>query len=447
MCLAKTRSVGTLNRNSEKASGNLNRALGLGALFVYGLGDILGAGIYAVVGKIAGAAGNLAWLSFAIALVVALLTAFSYGELCSRHPHSGGASVYVDVAFGRRWLSILTGWILFCATVLSMATLSQAFAGYIGSVGWTWPAWIAIAGFLAVLMGINLRGITHSSAANMVSTAVEVSGLLIVLVCGLWFLSQGGGEVAEAQPGDANLKGVLTGAALAFFAFTGFEDLANIAEEVKQPHRNIPRAMLMALAAAGVVYLSVSYTATAVVPAEKLGESSSPLLEVVRTSYPPFPVLVFSFIAMFAVANTTLLNYVTASRLLYGMAEQELLPRIFARVHGRFKTPYVSVLAILPVVFGLAASGTLGGLASSTSALILTVFTIVNVSLIKIKWGEHGKRAPFHVPAFLPWIAVALNVVAFFSLPRQDLIPAGLLAAGGLALTLIVLRLAPKRPA
>src|SRR3990167_11156783 len=160
------------------AHGALIRALGLGALIIYGVGDILGAGIYAIVGKIAGHAGPLTWLSFAIAMGIVFLTALSYSELASRFPKSGGVSIYIQEAFGRKWLSIFAGLLLLSATMLSMSTLSQAFAGYLNTFGFPFPNWFGVSIFFTVLLSINIRGIRQSSIANMVSTFVEVSGLL-----------------------------------------------------------------------------------------------------------------------------------------------------------------------------------------------------------------------------------------------------------------------------
>ena len=422
---------------SDKSQAGLIRALGLGALIVYGVGDILGAGIYAIVGKIAGHAGPLTWLSFAVAMVIVLFTALTYSELGSRFPRSGGVSVYIQEAFGSPWLSVLAGLLLFSATVLSMSTLSQAFVGYLATFGFQIPNWLGVFGFLIVLMAINLRGIKQSSLANMVSTAVEVSGLLIVLGCGFWYLFKNPTEAVvvpvEQMPG---LGAVFQGAALAFFAFTGFEDLANIAEEVKQPEKNIPRAILSSLGMAGILYLGVSWVATAIIPGSELSYSDAPLLDVVSKAYPALPKYLFSIIAIFAISNTALLNYITASRLLYGMSKTNLLPKLLQTVHSKFHTPYIAILLIFPLVLGLGLAGTLNDLASSTSAIVLTIFSLSSIALIKIKRNKKvktDKANVFQIPFVIPWIAVALNATAMAFLPLQNIIPAALfIAIGGL---------------
>lgn len=390
----------------------LARVLGLGALIIYGVGDILGAGIYAIIGKIAGLSGPLTWLSFAIALFIVFLTALCYCELVSRFPKSGGVSIYIQEAFERNWLSILVGLLLFSATILSMSTLSQAFVGYLKTFGFNIPRWAGTSGFFIVMIVINVRGIKQSSLANIISTTIEVAGLIIVLALGLWYLLNTNMAITHLQ-NHPDIKNILKGTALAFFAFTGFEDLVNIAEEVKKPERSLPRAILTSLVIAGFLYVAVSWTSTSIIPAEMLAKADGPLLEVVSKAYPPMPVYIFSIIAIFAIFNTALLNYVTASRLLYGMSEAKLLPRFFQILHHKYQTPYVAIFTIFPLILLLGLVGTLGGLARFTSAIVLAVFSLSSIALIKIKSGDstsHGHY--FRIPLFVPWVALGLNLTA-----------------------------------
>lgn len=412
---------------AKKETNGLVRTLGLTALIIYGVGDILGAGIYALVGKIAGLAGPYTWLSFLIAMFIVFFTALTYSELVSRFPRSGGVSIFVQESFGHPSLSILAGLLLFSATLLSMSTLTQAFIGYLSSLGVKIPTFLGAFSFLLVLLLINIRGIRQSSIANIISTLVEVSGLLMVLIFGLSYLMNTDHSMARDHAGSLpNIGKLFEGAALAFFAFTGFEDLANVAEEVKQPKKNVPRAILSSLGIAGIMYLSVSWVATAIIPGQELSQSSGPLLDVVHRAYPPLPIFVFSLIALFAVFNTTLLNYITASRLLYGMAEEQLIPKFFQQVHKKFHTPYVSILFIFPIVLVLGTLGSLKGLASSTSAVVLILFSFSSIALINIKRKEPKKSALgiFRVPMWVPCLAVVLNVLAISFLPFNNLIPA-----------------------
>ncbi|MBA2648387.1 MAG: amino acid permease [Legionella sp.] len=409
----------------SKSPTGLIRALGLGALIVYGVGDILGAGIYTIIGKISGHAGELTWLSFAIAMSIVFLTALTYSELSSRYPRSGGVSIYVQEAFGKKWLSIIAGLLLFCATLLSMSTVSHAFVGYLIAIGFQGPRWLGVACFLLILMLINLRGIKQSSLANMISTLIEVSGLLMVLFFGIWYLATTHSEIImRTSPGFIE---VFRGAALAFFAFTGFEDLANVAEEVKQPTKNLPRAILASIGAAGLLYLSVSWVATAIIPGSVLSQSDAPLLEVMSKAHPAFPGYLFLIIAIFAVSNTTLLNYITSSRLLYGMSKAKLMPNFLQKTHKKFHTPYMAILVILPLVFGLNITSTLTELASSTSTMVLLIFCLSSASLIKIKLEEKKKNISintFKIPLFIPCLAIILNLTAISFLPLGNIIPA-----------------------
>lgn len=432
----------------ENQAKGLSKVLGLAALFTYGLGDILGAGIYAVIGQIAAQSGIYTWAAFLAALLIISLTALSYSELSTRFPKSGGAPVYVNEAFNKKWLSIFTGWLLFCATILSMSTLSQAFTGYVASFGLSLPDWLLKLVFFVILMLINLRGMKHSSVANIVSTTIEVSGLLIILGIGWWYLFVQKEPALMPENSQVDLASIFRGAAMAFFAYTGFEDMANVAEEVKSPERNIPRAMLSALGVAGIIYLSVSWTATAVVPWSELSQTSAPLVKVIEKATPSFPVAVFSIIAIFAVANTALLNYVTSSRLLYGMAESDMLPKAFTKIHKNFRTPFFSIFFIFPIVYFTALAGNIGSLASSTSAIVLLVFSLSAVSLIKVKWRTKSKkedsRGQFRIPLLIPFLAVILNITAVFFLPKENLIPAAGFAAVGIVVSFIMNRLKPQ---
>lgn len=416
-----------MNRNS---SSGLIRALGLGALIIYGVGDILGAGIYALVGKIAGHAGSLTWFSFAIAMGIISFTALSYSELGSRFPKSGGVSIYIHEAFGTQWFSMLTGLLLFCATILSISTLSHAFAGYLRALGFNVPRSLDIFGFLLILLLINLRGIKQSSIANIISTSVEVSGLFIVLGCGFWYLATHHSNVIVTPTETPGIGEVLQGTALAFFAFTGFEDMANIAEEVKEPKKNLPRAILSSVGIAGILYLGVSWVATMIIPGSELSSSDAPLLDVVSKSSPALPKSLFSIIAIFAVFNSALLNYITASRLLYGMAKENLLPKSLQRVHPKFHTPYSAIFLIFPIILCLVLTSNLGDLASSTSAIVLIVFSLSNLALIKIKLNTKKERVStkiFRIPLLVPCFAIALNLAAISFLPLHNIIPAAVL--------------------
>lgn len=391
---------------------SLKRVFGLTTLVIYGVGDILGAGIYAVVGKIAGLSGTMVWASFLCAMLVAALTALSYAELGSRLPKSGGVAYFIHSAFRNEWLSMLVGWLMFCTCLVSMATLSIAFSGYLNAFAPVLPTWAIVIALFAGLAFVNFRGMKESSALNIFCTTLEVSGLIIVILVSASFLLSGNSTAAAPPvPGAAvGINAILQGAALAFYAFIGFEDIVNVAEEVKNPERNVPRAILLALAIAGVIYVLVSWLATQVMSPAELSASGAPLLDVVKRAQPNFPPLVFTVIALFAVLNTALLNFVTASRLLFGMSREGLLPAWLGKLHPERLTPHRTFLVILPIAILLALSGTLQFLAGTTATLIMAMFCLVNLSLLVIKRREPQVEG-FQIPVPIPALALGSNLI------------------------------------
>lgn len=424
----------------------LHRSLGFWALVFYGVGDILGAGIYALVGKVAGVAGSASWAAFAVALVIAGLTAISYAELGGRFPRSAGESFFTEQAFGRPGLSLLVGWVVLCSGVLSLATVSVAFGGYMSALAPDLPPWVATVCILVLLAGINFRGMRESSATNIVATIVELTGLLIVIVAGALFIGREG-DAAMVLTLEGNHEtgwtSIASGAALAFFAFVGFEDMVNVAEEVKDPERNMPRAILTALGIAGIVYLVVVVVATSVVPPVVLSESEAPLLTVVQRSTDAVPARLFTAIALFAVGNTGLLNFIMGSRLIYGMSRQGLLPTALGTVHSTRRTPHVAILTVLVAALALALSGSLTYLAGTTSLLLLLVFFTVNLSLVTIRRRAGKPRRTFCAPFLVPVIGSLACVGLMPFAPAGSLLTAGIILGLGAALVGLQSRRSP----
>ena len=415
----------------------LRRSLGLWALVFYGVGDILGAGIYALVGKVAGVAGSASWAAFTVALVVAGLTALTYAELGGRFPRSGGEAFFTEQAFGRPGLALLVGWVVLCSGVLSLATVSVAFGGYMSGLVPGLPPSAAVAGVLLLLALINFRGMRESSTTNIVATMVEFTGLLIVIVAGAIFLSEddnAGISQTIAASRDVSWTRIASGAALSFFAFIGFEDMVNVAEEVKDPERNMPRAILIALVVTGFIYLLVVVVATSVVAPTTLADSDAPLLTVVQRATDAIPDRLFTLIALFAVANTGLLNFIMGSRLIYGMSRQGLLPAALATVHPSRRTPHLAILLVLIVALALALSGTLTYLAGTTSLLLLMVFFTVNFSLIAIKRRDRKPARTFCAPAAIPVLGAVTCLALMPFVPRSSGLTAGIILALGAGL-------------
>ena len=428
-----------METNAEADS--LKRVFGLPTLVVYGVGDILGAGIYAVIGKIAGLSGALVWVSFLTAMAVAAFTALSYAELGGRFPQSGGVACFIHKAFRIDWLSVLVGWLMFCTCLVSMATLSKAFAGYFNAFAPAVPAWLIVLALFSVLAFVNFRGMQESSALNIFCTSLEVSGLLIVILVSTLFLlgngADAGNPAAVPNQQEMDWTAVFQGAALAFYAFVGFEDIVNVSEEVRNPERNVPIAILVALGIAGAVYVLVSWLATHVISPSELAASNAPLLDVVRRAQPSFPQAIFTVIALFAVLNTALLNFVTASRLLFGMSREGLLPAWLGKLHPRRATPYRTLLVILPIAIFLALSGTLQFLAGTTATLILAMFCLVNLSLLVIKRRE-PQTSGFQVAYLIPAIALIFDLVLVaFASPESHILA---LVFTGIGILLILIQ-------
>lgn len=425
---------------AEVNSNSLKRVFGLPTLVIYGVGDILGAGIYAVIGKIAGLSGALVWASFLTAMIVAAFTALSYAELGGRFPQSGGVACFVHRAFRTDWLSILVGWLMFCTCLVSMATLSKSFAGYFNAFLPAIPGWFIILTLFAALAFVNFRGMKESSALNIFCTSAEVSGLVIVIIVASLFLFGGGGTGDVATPpNEQGLGGtaVVQGAALAFYAFIGFEDIVNVAEEVKNPERNVPKAIVLSLGIAGTIYIIIAWLAAQVMAPSELAASNAPLLDVVRRAQPNFPQVIFTLIALFAVMNTALLNFVTASRLLFGMSREGLLPAWLGKLHSRRATPYRTLIVILPIAIFLALSGTLQFLAGTTATLILAMFCLVNLSLMVIKRREPITNG-FNVPVVVPAIALLFDLILVaFASPESHILA---LIFTGIGVLLILVR-------
>ncbi len=430
------KSSGTENLEAE----SLKRVFSLPTLVIYGVGDILGAGIYALVGKVAGLSGTLVWVSFLSAMIVAALTAFSYAELGSRFPKSGGVAYFVHKTFHNHFLSTLVGWVMFCTCLVSMATGAKAFAGYFNAFAPGVPTWLIILALFSALAFVNFRGMEESSALNIVCTTIEASGLVIVILVASLFLFGGGEATTTTSIVEAQATGwipILQGASLAFYAFIGFEDIVNVAEEVKNPERNVPRAILLSLGIAGIVYILVSWLATQVINPVELANSKAPLLDVVSQSQPNFPRIIFTFVPLFAILNTGLLNFVTASRLLYGMSREGLLPAWLGKLHSKRATPYRTLIVILPIAITLALSGRLEFLAGATATLLLAMFCLVNISLLIIKRRE-PRPSGFQVPFAVPALALLFNLalVAFASSESRILA----LTFTGVGIVLIVIR-------
>lgn len=366
----------------------LRRAITGPLLFAFILGDVLGAGIYALMGVLSEKVGGMLWAPLILALLLALLTAGSYAELVTKYPRAGGASVFAERAFRSPLVSFLVGFCMLAAGVTSAAGLAIAFAGdYLGTFFDLPTIPVAIA-FLAIVAALNARGVRESLGANLVMTGIELSGLVIVIVVVAGFVTAGGGDpsrLTQTPEGTPAALAVLAGAVIAYYSFVGFETSANMIEEVRNPRQTYPRALFAALFTAGAVYLLVGLASSIALPAAELQESSGPLLAVVEATGVSIPSWLFSLIALVAVANGALLTMIMTSRLTYGMAEQGLLPDALSRVLPRRKTPWVAIIATTAAAMLLTLVGDLATLAETVVLLLLFVFLSANVSVLVLR--------------------------------------------------------------
>ena len=455
--------------SSHPSGPALARHIGLASLVIYGVGDMVGAGIYGTIGVAAASMGNAVWLAFVASMVAAMLTGLSYASLASRLPRAGGASYIVHRAYRLPLLAYLVGLTVVASGLTSMATSSTVFgttlAAYLDRVAWlAWmDPWIVVVGFVGVVSLINFIGIRESMWANWVCTFVEVTGLLFVVAVGLRYW--GSVDYLET-PGVAGGDGfagldfslLASGAVLTFFAFVGFEDMLNVAEEVKRPERTMPIGIVAALGVTTLLYLAVAVTAVSVVDYRDLGDPSlgAPLQQITDRAAPWLPGWVFGFITLFAVANTFLINYIMGSRLLYGMARQKLVPAVLGKVHSRTRTPHVAIATLLALTIALALIGNISQLAAATSLLLLFTFAIVNSALLVLKRRHGEPTGRFEVPAVVPALGVLVCVGLIAARVHRALTDPGesalaLVIAGalivGIGMLYVVLRPADVAPA
>ena len=443
---------------------DLKRVLGPKLLLLFIVGDILGAGIYAVTGEMALEVGGLVWLPFLVAFAVATLTAFSYLELVTKYPQAAGAALYTHKAFGIHFVTFLVAFAVICSGITSASTSSNLLAtnllaGFDG-LGWHVPqgevaVTVVAMGFMLLLAVVNLRGVGESVRFNVVLTLVEMSALVIVIAIGFWVMAQGDADlgrivVFDSQSDRGMFLAVTVATAIAFFAMVGFEDSVNMVEETQDPVRTFPKVMFTGLGIAVVFYVLVAVSVIAVIPEGQIeavvADEGKVLLAVVEKGAPGLPIdKVFPFLTVVAVANTALLNMLMASRLLYGLAQQDVLPRTLGKVLPGRRTPWAGIafstllaLGLILVVTFYADTSLITALSGTTALLLLCVFAVVNVACVVLRRDPRargGFRAPGWVP--LAGAAACLFLAGPWARDREDWVQYQV--AGGLLLLGVVL--------
>lgn len=369
---------------------------------LYGLGNIVGAGIYVLIGKVAGEAGTGTALSFVLASIVAGFTALSYMELSARFPVSAGATAFVHGAFNRSNLSRIIGVLMIVSGIVSTGVLARGFAGYAKELI-PIPEQLLILGVIIGLMLVAIKGIKESAALAAIFTFVELAGLGLIIWFGRNALVDGLANPSQTFTIDPSfgLAGVLAGAFLAFYAFIGFEDMVNVSEEVKKPERTMPLAIIIALVIATVLYIAVAIIAIATINTTELAASDAPLT-LVFTQLTTAPAFIITVIGISAAINGGLAHLIMGSRMVYGMAKRGWIHKEFAKVHASTRTPIVSTLLIGSITAIAALFLPLTVLARATSLVVLSIFVLVNISLFVIKGRPQKRQSHLRVPRWVP---------------------------------------------
>ncbi|MGD9526370.1 APC family permease [Pseudonocardia sp.] len=423
----------------------LKRAIGPKLLLLFVVGDILGTGIYALTGSVAAEIGGALWLPFLLAFLVAFLTAFSYLELVGKYPRAAGAALYTHKAFGINFLTFMVTFTVMASGVTSAATAAKAFGDTYLREFVELPTWGVATAFILGLALINFRGVGESVKANVGLTLVELSGLLLIIGAGIYaVVGRGEGDAArltQIDTGDSTAFLAITAAtSLAFFAMVGFEDSVNMAEECRDPVRIFPRAMLLGMGIAAAIYVAVAVLSSMLVPAEVLGEAKSgALFRVLEAGAPGFPLAVFAAIGLLAVINSALINMLMASRLLYGMANERILPRVLGTVHPARRTPWVSIAFTSVIAIILVGTADISLLGGTTALLLLAVFTIVNIAVLVLR-RDPVDHQHFRAPKWTPWVGIVtcgFLATPLSGRPVQQFLVAGVLLAVGAVLWLV----------
>ncbi len=388
----------------------LHRSLGLGHVIFFGVGSILGAGIYTLIGKVAGEAGNLTWLAFLIASFTAFLTAFSYAELSAAFPRSGGEYVYAQKAFGQR-AGTGVGLLIALNGIISAAAVSLGFAGYFVELVHL-PLLPVALGIIGLLLGVNILGIQGSSTVNIVLTAVEILGLVAVGIAAFPHV----GKVDLLALPDGNVNGLFFAAALSFFAYMGFEDIVKLAEETRTPERNIPRALFIANGIVLLIYTGLAVLVVGAMPWEELAEESAPLAAIVESTWGRPGVVMIGVAALFSTSNTLLTNLLGSSRVLSYMGREIVGMRWLGTVSER-KTPVHALVFIALIVCALALIGDIAIVARIATVSIFLTFILVNLSAIMLRLRQPDLSRPYSMPLHIgrvpviPVLAILLTLV------------------------------------
>ena len=411
----------------------LKRHMGLFQLTMYGVGLILGAGIYVLIGEAAGFAGDAVWIAMILGSIVALFAGFSYAELSSVFPKAAAEYVFIKNAFKNNFFAFLIGWLTAVTSIITAATVALGFGGYFAEFV-DLPIIISAMGLLVILSIVNFIGIRESAWTNTIFTIIEASGLILIIVIGFTFSSP---EPVNYTESPSGFTGIVLAFVLIFFAFIGFEDMANIAEEVKKPKKTLPRAIILSVIIAGILYILVSLAVVRVVNWEELSNSAAPIALVAQRGLGSEAHILLSAIALFAITNTVLITLVAGSRIFYGMAREKVFPSILEKIHFKTKTPWIAVIVIMITSIAFTFVGDIVIVANITVFAIVITFAAINLAVIVLRYTEPDIERKFKVPInigkfpILPLFGLIISVYMAFQFEIEVvLVGVGIIGVG-----------------
>ena len=414
----------------------LERSLSFWEITLMSIGIILGAGIYVLIGEASGLSGNGIWLSFVIAAVVASITALSYAELSSRYPEAGAEYVYVENSFGKFYAWIV-GWLIIAGSIIGGSTVAIGFSRYFSSLFNT-PILIIAFVVLLIIGIILILGVQETATLTIIFMIIEALGFIIIIFIGIPYI----GSVNYLEFANG-LKGVVEAGVLIFFGYLGFEGITRLAEETENPKKNIPRAILFSLAITTLVYILVGITAVSVIPWQELSTAKAPLSLIAERVFGQNSFLILSVIALFSTFNTALVMLLSGSRIIYGIAKKDALPKILLRVQTRLKTPYIAIFVIIIASMIFLLIEDLQTIANLTNFTIFAVFISVNAAVIYFRYknpNKEGFRIPLSIgrlPIF-PCIGILTSVFMIINLDFNVLLLGLFLIVVGSVLSLII---------
>lgn len=390
----------------------LRRHMGLFHLTMYGVGLILGAGIYVLIGEAAGFAGNALWISFILGSIVALFAGLSFAELSSIFPKVAAEYVFVKNAFKNNFFAFIIGWLTAITAMITAATVALGFGGYLAQFV-NLPITISALLLIGVLSLVNFIGIKESSWANIVFTIIEAAGLILIIVIGFTFVSP---EQVNYFESPSGFSGIIIAFVLSFFAFIGFEAMSNVAEEVRNPKKTIPRAIFLSVVISSLIYVLLTFAVFRVINWEDLSSSAAPLAEVVKIGLGEQGQILLTGIALFAITNTVLITLIAGSRIMFGMARDKSFPNLLTRIHPKTKTPWVAIITIMIIALGFSLIGDIVIVANIAVFAVVITFAAVILSLIILRYTQPNIERGFKIPG---------NIGKFPVLPALGLVILG----------------------